>query len=62
MKASDSWITIFSTNSRNRVGVSSSKLVYLLLGNSFPQMVTYIVPCPVISISKTVYAVKGSNI
>ena len=30
--------------------------VSILLGNSFPQMVTYIMPCPVISISMTVYA------
>ena len=30
--------------------------VSILLGNSFPQMVTYIMPCPVISISMTVYS------
>lgn len=30
--------------------------VSMLLGNSFPQMVTYIMPCPVISISMTVYS------
>ena len=30
--------------------------VSILLGNSFPQMVTHIMPCPVISISMTVYA------
>lgn len=28
----------------------------LLLGNSFPQMVTYIMPCPVISLSIAIYA------
>ncbi|MGN0250229.1 MAG: DUF6064 family protein [Oliverpabstia sp.] len=28
----------------------------ILLGNSFPQMVTYIMPCPVISLSIAVYA------
>ena len=28
----------------------------MLLGNSFPQMVTYIMPCPVISLSIAVYA------
>lgn len=27
-----------------------------LLGNAFPQMVTYIMPCPVVSLSITVYA------
>lgn len=31
-------------------------LISLLLGNSFPQMVTYIMPCPVISLSIVVYA------
>lgn len=31
-------------------------IVSLLLGNSFPQMVTYIMPCPVISLSIAVYA------
>lgn len=31
-------------------------LVSVLLGNSFPQMVTYIMPCPVISLSIAVYA------
>lgn len=30
--------------------------VSVLLGNSFPQMVTYIMPCPVVSLSITVYA------
>ena len=30
--------------------------VSLLLGNSFPQMVTYIMPCPVASLSIAVYA------
>lgn len=28
----------------------------MLLGNSFPQMVTYIMPCPVINLSIAVYA------
>lgn len=31
-------------------------IVSLLLGNTFPQMVTYIMPCPVISLSMAVYA------
>lgn len=31
-------------------------VVSMLLGNSFPQMVTYIMPCPVISLSIVVYA------
>lgn len=31
-------------------------LVSVLLGNAFPQMVTYIMPCPVISLSIAVYA------
>lgn len=31
-------------------------IVSILLGNSFPQMVTYIMPCPVISLSIAVYA------
>ena len=31
-------------------------VVSMLLGNSFPQMVTYIMPCPVISLSIAVYA------
>ena len=31
-------------------------IVSMLLGNSFPQMVTYIMPCPVISLSIVVYA------
>ena len=31
-------------------------LVSLLLGNTFPRMVTHIMPCPVISLSITVYA------
>jgi len=31
-------------------------IVSLLLGNTFPQMVTYIMPCPVISLSIAVYA------
>lgn len=30
--------------------------VSVLLGNSFPQMVTYIMPCPVISLSIAVYS------
>ena len=30
-------------------------LVSLLLGNTFPRMVTHIMPCPVISLSITVY-------
>lgn len=30
--------------------------VSMLLGNSFPQMVTYIMPCPVISLSMIIYA------
>lgn len=30
--------------------------VSALLGNSFPQMVTYIMPCPVVSLSIAVYA------
>ena len=31
-------------------------LVSLLLGSRFPQMVTYIMPCPVVSLSLAVYA------
>lgn len=31
-------------------------IVSVLLGNSFPQMVTYIMPCPVVSLSIIVYA------
>lgn len=31
-------------------------VVSILLGNSFPQMVTHIMPCPVISLSIAVYA------
>ncbi len=31
-------------------------VVSMLLGNSFPQMVTYIMPCPVITLSIAVYA------
>lgn len=31
-------------------------LISVLLGNSFPQMVTYIMPCPIVSLSITVYA------
>lgn len=31
-------------------------VISMLLGNSFPQMVTYIMPCPVMSLSITVYA------
>lgn len=31
-------------------------VVSMLLGSSFPQMVTYIMPCPVISLSIAVYA------
>ncbi len=30
--------------------------VSMLLGNTFPQMVTYIMPCPIISLSIAVYA------
>ena len=30
--------------------------VSMLLGNSFPQMVTYVMPCPVVSLSIAVYA------
>lgn len=31
-------------------------IISMLLGNSFPQMVTHIMPCPVISLSIAVYA------
>lgn len=31
-------------------------LISVVLGNSFPQMVTYIMPCPIVSLSITVYA------
>lgn len=31
-------------------------IVSMLLGNSFPQMVTYIMPCPAISLSIVIYA------
>ncbi len=31
-------------------------IISMLLGNSFPQMVTYIMPCPVVSLSIAVYA------
>lgn len=31
-------------------------LVSVIFGNSFPQMVTYIMPCPIISLSIVVYA------
>ena len=31
-------------------------LVSVMLGNRFPQMVTYIMPCPVVSLSIAVYA------
>lgn len=31
-------------------------VISMLLANSFPQMVTYIMPCPVISLSIAVYA------
>ena len=31
-------------------------LISIVLGNSFPQMVTYIMPCPIVSLSITVYA------
>lgn len=31
-------------------------IISLLLGNSFPQIVIYIMPCPVISLSIVVYA------
>ena len=34
----------------------SYPIVSTLLGNSFPQMVTYIMPCPVISLSIIVYS------
>lgn len=34
----------------------SYPLVSILLGNSFPQMVTYIMPCPVVSLSIAVYS------
>lgn len=30
--------------------------ISIVLGNSFPQMVTYIMPCPIVSLSITVYA------
>lgn len=30
--------------------------ISVLLGNTFPQMVTYIMPCPIVSLSITVYA------
>lgn len=31
-------------------------LISVVLGNRFPQMVTYIMPCPIVSLSITVYA------
>lgn len=31
-------------------------LISLVLGNQFPQMVTHIMPCPIVSLSITVYA------
>lgn len=31
-------------------------IISIILGNSFPQMVTYIMPCPVISLSIAIYA------
>lgn len=31
-------------------------LISVVLGNNFPQMVTYIMPCPIVSLSITVYA------
>ena len=31
-------------------------IVSLFLGNTFPQMVTYIMPCPIVSLSMAVYA------
>lgn len=31
-------------------------LISVVLGNSFPQMVTHIMPCPIVSLSITVYA------
>ncbi len=31
-------------------------LISYLLGNSFPEMVTYIMPCPIVSISIAIYA------
>lgn len=34
----------------------SYPFVSLLLGNNFPQMVTYIMPCPIVSLSIAVYA------
>ena len=38
-------------------------LISLVLGNRFPQMVTYIMPCPIVSLSITVYAAyKRKNI
>lgn len=38
-------------------------LISLALGNRFPQMVTYIMPCPIVSLSITVYAsYKRKNI
>lgn len=36
--------------------LQTEKLVSILLGNSFPQMVTYIMPCPVVSLSIAVYS------
>lgn len=37
--------------------------ISVVLGNSFPQMVTYIMPCPIVSLSITVYAsYKRKNI
>lgn len=38
-------------------------LISLVLGNRFPQMVTYIMPCPIVSLSINVYAAyKRKNI
>jgi hypothetical protein len=35
--------------------------ISMLLGNRFPQMVTYIMPCPIISLSIAVYAGYGKK-
>ena len=38
-------------------------MISFMLGNRFPQMVTYIMPCPIVSLSITVYAgYKRKNI
>lgn len=31
-------------------------IISFLLGNTFPQMVTYVMPCPIVSLSITIYA------